>query len=79
MAQILVRKVDKQVVDALKFRAALKGHSLEQEIRQIITAAARPTPAEIVELARRIRAMTPKNARIDSTKIIRQSRDRGWS
>ena len=46
------------VIDTLKERAKRKGHSLEQELREALTAAARLTVEEKLELSRRIRAMT---------------------
>ena len=57
MAQVLVRNLDDQVVMALRRKAELHGHSLEQELRLALTAAARMTPEERVALARRIRRL----------------------
>ena len=76
MAQVLVRKLDQRVVDTFKLRAKVKGHSLEQELRQVLTRAAGPSPEEIRETARRIRAMTPKGLKIDTTAMLREDRDR---
>jgi plasmid stability protein len=76
MAQVLVRNLDEQVVATLRRKAELHGHSLEQELRAALTAAARLTPAERVALARRIRSLTPANARqTDSTELVRKDRD----
>ena len=44
MGQVLVRNLDDQVIESLKTKAELKGHSLEQELREVITAAAPLTP-----------------------------------
>ncbi len=82
MAQVIVRNLDDQVVAALKRKAKLHGCSLEQELREILSQAARPTPEERVVIAARIRAMTPAGvAQTDSTELIRQDRDsrRPWS
>lgn len=38
--------LDDEVLERLKIKAELKGHSLEQELRDIITAAAPPTGEE---------------------------------
>ena len=57
MAQVLVRNLDEQVVAALRRKAELHGHSLEQELRQTLTNAARLTGGEKFALARRIRAL----------------------
>jgi|HubBroStandDraft_5_1064220.scaffolds.fasta_scaffold625059_2 plasmid stability protein len=76
MAQVLVRNLDDQVVTALRRKAELHGHSLEQELRLTLTAAARLTPEERVALARRIRSLTPTDVeQSDSTELIRQDRD----
>ncbi len=77
MAQVIVRNLDDGVVAALKRRAQLHGQSLEQELRDILTAAARPARHERVAIAERIRAMTPAAIEhTDSTELIRQDRDR---
>lgn len=47
MAQILVRDLDEAVVDRLKQRAREEGHSLQAEVRTILSAAAfLPRPKE---------------------------------
>ncbi len=77
MAQVIVRNLGDGVVAALKRRAALHGQSLEQELRDILTAASRPARHERVSIAERIRAMTPAGIeQTDSTEVIRQDRDR---
>ena len=77
MAQVIVRNLDDGVVAALKRRAQLHGQSLEQELRDILSAAVRPAPRERVAIAERIRAMTPPAIEhTDSTELIRQDRDR---
>ncbi|MBV8704696.1 MAG: plasmid stabilization protein [Acetobacteraceae bacterium] len=40
MAQLLVRNLDEEVKERLRRRAALRGHSLEAEAREILRAAA---------------------------------------
>jgi plasmid stability protein len=60
MAQVLVRNLDEQVVSVLRRKAELHGHSLEQELRMTLTAAARLTGVERAALARRIRGMSPR-------------------
>jgi antitoxin FitA len=76
VAQVLVRNLDDQVVMALRRKAELHGHSLEQELRLALTAAARMTPEERVALARRIRRLTPADVtQTDSAELIRQDRD----
>jgi plasmid stability protein len=75
MAQVIVRKLDEQVVSSLKLKAELHGHSLEQELRDILKRAAELTTEEKLALIDRIRAMTPKRLETDSTDLIREDRD----
>jgi antitoxin FitA len=75
MRQVLVRNLDDDVIAAIKLKAELKGHSLEQELREIIKCAAPLTPDERVALSRRIRGMQSKPATLDSTDLIREARD----
>lgn len=56
MGQVLVRNVSDQAIDTFKFRAKMKGTSLEQEIRELIEAHAPFTPEERVAAAREVRA-----------------------
>lgn len=75
MAQVIVRNLDEQVVSSLKIKAELHGHSLEQELREILKRAAELTPDEKLALVDRIRAMTPKRLEDDSADLIREDRD----
>lgn len=76
MAQVLVRNLDERVVTALRRKAELHGRSLEQELRDTLTAAARLGKDDRVALARRIRSMTPaKVKQTDSAELIRRDRD----
>lgn len=76
MGQVIVRNLDDQVIAALKTKAELHGQSLEQELRAILSQAAVPNVQERVTLANRIRALTPKRRQTNSTKLIREDRDR---
>ena len=73
-SQVIVRKLDTTVVDALKRKARRKGHSLEQELRGILTRAAGPERRDLIAEADRIRAMTAGPLE-DSVTLIRQDRD----
>jgi len=76
MGQVIVRNLDDRVVAALKRKAELRGHSLEQELRDILSREARPTAEERVAIAARIRAMTPTGVeQSDSAELIREDRD----
>ena len=37
MGQVLIRNVDDRIIESLKLKAELKGHSLEQELRDILS------------------------------------------
>ena len=76
MGQVIVRNLDDLVIAALKAKAELHGHSLEQELRSILSKAALPNAQERVALADRIRSLTPKRRQTDSTALIREDRDR---
>jgi plasmid stability protein len=78
MAQVIVRNLPDEVVARLKARAAGRKRSLEQELRDILSEAARPSREEILADIDRIRAMTPRKLQSDSTDLIREDRDRGW-
>jgi antitoxin FitA len=77
MGQVLVRNLDDHVIEQLKHKAEIKGHSLEQELRDVITAAAPLTADEKVALARRLRAMSPSPPlqHVDVRAAIRSGRD----
>lgn len=76
MGQVIVRNLDDAVVAALKRRARAQNRPLEQELREILTAAAKPSGAELRAESTRIRGMTPPGPRIDLTSLIREDRDR---
>ncbi len=76
MGQVIVRNLDDKVIAALKAKAELHGHSLEQELRAILSGAAKPNAEERLALADRIRAMTPRKRQTNSTVLIREDRGR---
>jgi plasmid stability protein len=75
MGQVLVRNLDDRVVESLKTKAELKGRSLEQELRDVLTNAAPLTPAEKVALFRQLRVATPPLGDVDLRAAIRHGRD----
>lgn len=75
MADVRI-ELDDDVVKRLARAAELKGRTLEEEVRDIITHAAPLTPEERVALSRRIRSMQAKPSTLDSTDIFRAARDR---
>lgn len=76
MAQVIIRNLDESVVRRLKARAADERKSLEQTLRDILSAAAEPTRAEKIEHLCRVQDMTPAGARILAEDLIREDRDR---
>ena len=77
MANLTIRNLDDEVVTKLKARAKAHHRSLEAELRVLLSeAAARPSREEFLKVADRIAAMTPDVKQTDSTKIIREFRDR---
>jgi antitoxin FitA len=66
MGQVLVRNLDNRVIESLRTKAELKGRSLEQELRDVVTKAAPLTPEEKTTLFRKLRAMTPPRCRFAS-------------
>jgi len=75
MAQVLVRNLDEATVTALKARAKAHGRALEQELRMILTAAARPTREEALARAAELRARMKPIEDFDVVEIIRRDRD----
>jgi antitoxin FitA len=75
MGQVLVRNLDDNVIDNFKTKAEIKGHSLEQELREVLTAAAPLTPEEKVALSRKWRASMPLLENFDVRAAIRHGRD----
>ena len=78
MANLTIRNLDDKVVERLKKKAKDNGRSLEAELRVLLKQAAnRKSPEELLAIADRISAMTPDDVeQTDSTKIIREFRDR---
>ena len=75
VGQVLVRNLDDRVIESLKTKAELKGHSLEQELRDVLVNAAPLTPAEKIALFHKLRATTPPLGDIDVRAAIRHGRD----
>ncbi len=75
MAQILVRKLDRDVVDRLKAKAKAKGKSLEQEAREILTSSVNTSREEFIAWAAALRAKQRMN-KTRAADLIREDRDR---
>ena len=76
MPQVIVRNLDQRTVSALRSRAAAHGRSLEQELRIVLAAAAKPNRQEVVEIAEVIRSLGPGLVSSDLEALIRPHRDR---
>ena len=77
MASVTIRNLDDDVVAKLKARAKANHRSLEAELRQLLSDAARETARQdFIAAARRIREMTPNTPQTDSVEILRELRDR---
>jgi plasmid stability protein len=76
MSQVLIRNLDDHIIDSLKRKADLNGHSLEQELREILRQAARPTVEERLAMIDRVAAMQKKPSKLRSEDVIRRIRNR---
>ncbi|MGQ0733988.1 MAG: FitA-like ribbon-helix-helix domain-containing protein [Acidobacteriota bacterium] len=79
MADLKVRQLDDDVADALRARANRKGVSLEEEVRSTLTASVEAKRTAFLRRARAIRKAAGGTAgapRLESTRLIRQERDR---
>jgi plasmid stability protein len=75
MATIIVRNLDDDVADRLRLQARLRGVSVEQEARRLLTEGTRLGRAEIAARAAAIRArQRPHRSR--ATELIREDRER---
>jgi antitoxin FitA len=77
LGQVLVRKLEDDVIRRLKAKAKASGRSLEDLARNALREAAKPSPEEVWAEIDRIREMNGPSD-FNSTAYIRQMRDRGW-
>jgi antitoxin FitA len=79
MGQVIVRNLEDEVIEQHRARAKARGVSLEQELRDVLRQAARPSKEELLAEMERSRAMTPELPRGVKRKlaedIIREIRD----
>lgn len=75
MRQIVLRDLGDDVIERLERRAEEHGRTLEQEIREILRQAGRPSREELLEIMDRIRAMTPPGPHPLAEDLIREDRD----
>jgi plasmid stability protein len=85
MGVIHIEGIEERVMKAIELRATANGRNLEEEIRAILEAAvadeaARARDRNWLERLDEIRSMTKGySPETDSTAIIREMRDRGYS
>jgi plasmid stability protein len=77
MTDVKIRKLDDWVVESFRARAKQAGHSLEEELRQFLTEAARERRRRfIAELDELNAGLREKYGELpDSTPLIREERD----
>lgn len=71
----MIRNVDDAVIAALKARALARGHSLEAELRDLLTKAAECPRLELTRELAAVRAKTPHGARRLAEDLVREGRD----
>ena len=76
MGQVLIRNIDDRIIESLKLKAEIKGHSLEQELRDILKQAAGPTVEERLAMIDRVTAMQKRPTKMLSEDVIRKIRNR---
>jgi antitoxin FitA len=79
MGHVIVRNLEDEVIERHRARAKARGVSLEQELRDVLRHAARPSKEELLGRMDECRAMTPALPpgvkRISAEDIIREIRD----
>jgi len=78
MKQVLIRNLDDDLIDDYRRRAKRNGRSLEAELREalrIMRPKSAKRGAELLELSRRLRTMTPDVPQTPSEELIRADRD----
>ncbi|MEP9376866.1 hypothetical protein ABLE91_09150 [Aquabacter sp. CN5-332] len=72
MAQVLIRNIPEETIKVFKERAKRNGHSLEQEIRNLLEKNRPYTPEERVAVTRYLHAKTLKVSRPLTLEEIRE-------
>jgi plasmid stability protein len=75
MATLIVRNLDDEVAERLKLQARLRGTSVEQEARRVLTEGTKLSRKEIAAEAAAMRARQPRS-NIRGVDLIREDRDR---
>jgi antitoxin FitA len=79
VGQVIIRDLEDEVIAQHWARAKARGVSLEQELREVLRRAARPSKEELVRRMDECRAMTPTLPpgvkRSSAEEVIREIRD----
>ena len=74
MVTLTIRRLDTKIIDRLKARARTRGHSLEAELREILTQTSRqPLILDALAEADRIAAMTPSDVPQTDSVVLLQA------
>ena len=80
MAQVLIRNIPSEVIDALKARAQQSRRSLQGEMKLILEEAAKASSREdlgaFLKLAKALRCKTSGAKQTDSALLLREDRER---
>lgn len=76
MAQVTIPNLDEAVVEELARRAGAHGHSLEEEVRAILTDVARQPLVNLRREAAAMRRRLAGRPQTDSVQLIREDRER---
>ena len=72
MASITIRNMDESLKARLRVRAAHHGHSMEEEVRQILRSALTETPRPATDLAEAIRRRFASLDGVELPEVIRE-------
>ena len=80
MAQVLIRDIPSEVIDALKARAQQSRRSLQREMKLILEEAAKASSGKNVSIflrnAKALRRKTSRARQTDSALLLREDRER---
>jgi plasmid stability protein len=75
VAQVLIRQLEERVVEILRAQARRRGVSLEQSLRDLLTAAAAEQDDRMERLAALRRQTPAQGQRLDVAALIREGRE----
>jgi antitoxin FitA len=77
MPEILVRNLDRQLIERLKERADQNGRSLQAEVKTILERSVkRPSVEEFRKMALKLQRRLARRRHSDSASLIREDRER---